>query len=165
MVRIAHKHFSFLDDSQAEVEIVLGDARISLEREPDQNFDVLILDAFSSDSIPIHLLTREAFDVYQRHLKPDGIIAVHVSNRHLRLAPVVLKLAEHLGMKCVKVDNPRDPQRGVLAAEWMLMTHNPTFFLHEVIQPVAIHFNDQPNSGFPLWTDQYNNLLQIMKTY
>jgi len=70
---IAHKQFSFLDDSQAEVEIVLGDARISLEREPDQNFDVLILDAFSSDAIPTHLLTREAFDIYERHLKPEAL--------------------------------------------------------------------------------------------
>ena len=165
MVRIAHEQFSFLDDSQAEVEIVLGDARISLEREPDQNFDVLILDAFSSDSIPTHLLTREAFDIYERHLKPQGIIAVHVTNRHLRLAPVVARLAEHLGMDCIKINNPADHTRFVFVAEWMLMTRNLAVLQHEVIQPVAIRFNDQPGNDFPLWTDQTNNLLQIMKIY
>ncbi|MDP7301451.1 MAG: fused MFS/spermidine synthase [Pirellulaceae bacterium] len=165
MVRIAYEQFSFLDESQAEVEIVLGDPRLSLEREPDQSFDVLILDAFSSDSIPTHLLTREAFDVYKRHLKPDGIIAVHVSNRFLRLEPVVLRLAKHVGMDCVKINNPVDPVRAVLASQWMLMTRTPEFLQHEVIQPVAIRFNDQSNNDFPLWTDQYNNLLQIMKIH
>lgn len=165
MVQIANEQYSFLSDSQAKVEVVLGDARLSLEREANQNFDVLILDAFSSDSIPTHLLTREAFDVYSRHLKPDGIIAVHVSNRHLRLEPVVIRLAEHVGMECVKVNNPVDPIRVVLAAEWMLMSRNPDFKNHEVIKPVAIKFHKQPGGDFPLWTDQYNNLFQIMKIY
>lgn len=165
MVKIAREQFSFLGDSQAKVEVVLGDARLSLEREPDQNFDVLILDAFSSDSIPTHLLTREAFDVYKRHLKPEGVIAVHVTNRHLRLEPVVLKLAEHVGMNCIKIDNPVDRLRVVFGAQWMLMTRNAEFLRHEVIQPVALRFNEQPASDFPLWTDQYNNLFQIMKIY
>jgi len=165
MVIIANEQFSFLRDSQAKVEIVMGDARLSLEREPNQNFDVLILDAFSSDAVPTHLLTREAFDVYNRHLKPDGIIAVHVSSRHLRLAPVVARLAEHLGMDCVQVNNPIDPQRAVLAAEWMLMTRDPDFRHHAVIEPVAILFDDQPGHDVPLWTDQYNNLFQIMKIF
>jgi len=165
MIRIAREQYSFLADSQAEVEVVLGDARLSLEREADQNFDVLILDAFSSDSIPTHLLTREAFDIYSRHLKPNGIIAVHVSNRHLRLESVVVKLAEHVGMDCIKVNNPVDHLRVVLAAEWMLMTRDSNFFQHEVIEPVAIHFPTEKESTFPLWTDQYNNLFQIMKIY
>ena len=79
--------------------MALGDARRNLEAEPSQQFDVLLLDAFSGDSVPIHLLTREAFEIYQRHMKPDGIIAVHVSNRYLKLTPVVEKVAASLGWK------------------------------------------------------------------
>jgi len=165
MVKIAREQYSFLSDSQAKVEVVLGDARLSLEREPNQDFDVLILDAFSSDSIPTHLLTREAFDVYNRHLKSDGVIAVHVSNRHLRLEPVVRKLAEHVGMDCIKINNPVDHVRVVLAAEWMLMTRDPEFPKHKVIHPVAIRDHESRDNEFPLWTDQYNNLFQIMKIY
>ncbi len=94
--KVAREHFSFLSNSPAAVEVVLGDARLSLEQEPPQNFDLLVLDAFNSDSIPIHLLTKEAFEVYQRHLKTNGLIAVHVSNASLDLAPVVVNLGHCL---------------------------------------------------------------------
>ena len=90
---------------------------------------------------------------------------MHVTNRHLRLAPVVARLAEHLGMDCIKINNPAGHTRAVFAAEWMLMTRNPKFLQHEVIQPVAIRFNDQPGNDSPLWTDQTNNLFQTIKIY
>src|SRR5439155_26295966 len=90
---VARPRFTFLRDSQAAVEIVIGDARLSLDREPDRHFDTLILDAFSGDSIPVHLLTAEAFDLYFRHLKSDGVLAVHVSNRYLDLSLIVAGVA------------------------------------------------------------------------
>src|SRR5205807_9355570 len=99
VVELARSEFTFLKDSRAKVEVALGDARLSLEREPAQNFDVLALDAFSSDAIPVHLLTVEAFKTYLRHLKPDGVLAVHISNRYLDLVPVVQQAARHLSLE------------------------------------------------------------------
>ncbi len=96
-------YFSYLSDSQALIEVVPGDARLSLEGElytsGSQDFDVLILDAFSSDSIPVHLIDREAFDIYLQHLAPNGILAVHITNRHLDLLPVVWTLADHFKLE------------------------------------------------------------------
>src|SRR5262249_23747021 len=88
VVRFAEEGFTFLSDSHAKVEIVMGDARLSLEREPDETFDVLVVDAFSGDAIPVHLMTTQAMELYKRHLKPGGVIAMHVSNRFLNLVPV-----------------------------------------------------------------------------
>ena len=97
VIRIAREHFSFLADCQGECDVVLGDARLSLEKESPQHFDLLVLDAFSGDAVPAHLLTREAFEIYRRHLQPDGMIAVHISNRYLDLRPVLAGLAEQFG--------------------------------------------------------------------
>jgi spermidine synthase len=94
VIDIARRKFSFLSDSGARIEIVLGNARLNMEREPAQDYDVLAIDAFSSDSIPVHLITREAMAVYLRHIKPGGVIAFHVTNRFLQLAPVVKELAD-----------------------------------------------------------------------
>src|SRR4030095_13144307 len=107
VVKLARQEFTFLSDSAAKVEIALGDARLTLERESPQQLDVLAVDAFSSDAIPVHLITREALGVYLRHLKPDGIVVFHVSNRFLDLAPVVAGLAKDLGAHAVKIlDRP-----------------------------------------------------------
>jgi predicted membrane-bound spermidine synthase len=92
--QIAEKPFSYLARSDAKIEVVMGDGRLSMENEPPQNFDVLIMDAFSSDAVPVHLLTKEAFEIYQRHLKPDGTILVNISNRYLDLRPVVENAAD-----------------------------------------------------------------------
>ncbi len=97
VVQIARDRFKYLSDCPAHVDIVLGDARLSLAREPSQQFDILVIDAFSGDAIPVHLLTREAFRIYWRHLKPDGVLAVHISNRYLNLAPVVMLAAKESG--------------------------------------------------------------------
>jgi SAM-dependent methyltransferase len=98
VIAIAQRDFSYLKDSDATIELSLGDARLSLEREAPQQFDVLAIDAFSSDAIPVHLITREAVQVYLRHMKPDGIIAYHVTNRYLNLEPVVESIAHELGL-------------------------------------------------------------------
>src|SRR5213078_3014628 len=93
VLQLASAEFSFLRDTPAKVETVLGDGRLSLEREPSQQFDVLVMDAFSGDSVPVHLITREAFEIYFRHLKPGGILAVNITNRYLNLEPVMERAA------------------------------------------------------------------------
>ncbi len=157
--RLAKKHFTYLADCRGTYDIVLGDARLSLESEPPQKFDVLIVDAFSGDAIPTHLLTAEAFEVYRRHLAPDGILAVHVSNTYLRLAPVVRALAEHCGMQCVEIANSGDNERMINGSDWMLVKQNDAF--------LAAHPQEKSDAAdedlvVPLWTDQYSNLFQIL---
>ena len=159
VVEIARREFTFLLDCPAKVDIVLGDARLSLEGEPIQQFDVLAVDAFSGDAIPVHLLTIEAFRLYFRHVKPDGILAVHVSNTHLDLEPVVQKAADTLGKKTVLVDTD-DGEEGVYGATWVLVGgtdvfNNPSFQLHD--DPIKV------KPRFRAWTDDYSNLFQILK--
>lgn len=165
VVDVAEQNFGFLSESPARIETQLGDARLSLEREQPQHFDVLILDAFSGDSVPAHLLTKEAFATYRRHLKPDGIIAVHISNRHLRLEPVVIRQAEHLRMQCIRLVTAGDFDRAVLVSKWMLITNNEPFLRQPQITQIGQMFGRNPGREFPLWTDQYNNLFQILKVF
>lgn len=153
--------FTFLRNSHARVDIALGDARLSLEREPDQNFDVLAVDAFSSDAIPVHLLTREAFELYFRHLKPGGVLAVHVSNRYLNLQPVVQDLAQALGKAAMLVSSDDEEEEHITAAEWILVTARRSFFKKSLLkgqcEPIAVKRHPR------LWTDDYSNLYQILK--
>ena len=159
-------YFYYLKDSKAKVTIVLGDARISLERElaegQTQQFDVLALDAFNSDSIPVHLLTREAFDLYLQHLAGDGILAVHITNKHLDLMPVVWQLAHHFNLSMVVISTEGDVENGVFASNWVLMTRDPTLLENPAIAKYA-----DPLAGYTsrvsLWTDDYSNLFQILR--
>src|SRR5262249_31332881 len=121
VVQIAQQDFTFLHDSKAHISFELGDARLTLEREPPQPLDLLAVDAFSSDSIPVHLLTLEAFELYFRHLKPDGILAMHISNRHLHLEPVVAAAAKKLGKDAVVIESPSDWPNQVFLARWVLL--------------------------------------------
>ena len=159
-------YFSFLQDSQADVTVVTGDARISLEQElasgGKQNFDVLVLDTFSSDSIPVHLVTKEAFALYLEHLAPNGVIAAHISNRHLNLQPVFWQLAQEFGLTMLQVDRSAGTDAGSFPSEWVLLTHNPTLFEIPAIKSHAIPFDDF-DSSIRLWTDDYSNLFQILK--
>lgn len=162
MVDVARDTFAFLSTCPARVDIEMGDARLTLEREPPCNFDVLILDAFSGDSIPTHLLTSEAFNLYRRHVKPQGIIAVHISNRHLKLEPVVLRQARELGLECVQIINRPIREHAVLPANWLLLTNNREFLARPNIAPRSRTFRMSTRVDFPLWTDRYNNLFQIL---
>ena len=141
-----------------------GDGRLSLERELKQEspaFDVLVLDAFSSDSIPTHLLTREAFDIYLPHLAPGGAVAVHVSNRNLDLAPVLYGLVEHFELDAIRIFTV-DRQHGGWSAEWIIMSRNQQ--LLETLRTVkGSQPPDAPTPPFPLWTDQRHNLLDVLK--
>lgn len=158
---IAYSQFTYITDTPAEVHVELGDARISMERQEPQNYDLIALDAFSGDAIPVHLLTLEAFEQYFRHLKPEGVIAVHVSNRHLDLSPVVHGIAEHLGAKLVMVDHGDGDGYGEAASEWMLMTKSTEFLETPSIRDAAEEV--VPTKKVRLWTDQYSNLFQIMQ--
>ena len=160
VITIANALFFFTRESAAHVEIVEGDARLSLERER-KPFDLLALDAFSGDAIPIHLLTREALALYLRLLKPGGAIAFHVSNVYLDLAPVVRQLAEQAGYQAVQVKNHEDSDNRVLASDWVIVTNDP-----EILDNAAIRLHAVPiprRDGLRPWTDGFNNLLEIVK--
>jgi len=161
VLEVANSWFTFLKQSPAKTEIILGDARLSLESEPPQQFDVLAVDAFSGDAIPVHLLTKEAFAVYFRHLKPDGILAVHTSNTYLNLAPVVKLLAEDADYPVRLIVSDEDAPRMISSADWVLVTRNQEF-LNEpdtfaggeaILVPAHLR----------LWTDGYNNLFEILR--
>jgi len=163
VVRVARELFGFLGDTTARVEVVLGDARLNLEREPPQGFDVLAVDAFSSDSIPVHLITREALALYQRHMKPGGVIAFHVSNRFLELPPVVGRLATEAGLSVVLVtDNGKDDDDDHTKTDWVLISRDPAALAAEAIAAVSPEPPEE-RPGWRTWTDDYSNLVQILK--
>jgi len=160
VVEIARSEFSFLKDSPARVEITLGDARLSLEREPKQNFDVLAIDAFSSDAIPVHLITSEALAIYKRHMKPGGVIAFHVTNRYLDLIPVVQALADAQGMSATLIrDDTKDGMTST--SDWVLLSDDPASLAKPALADYATPITPRPD--WRLWTDDFNNLLQVLK--
>jgi SAM-dependent methyltransferase len=159
--RLARHWFTFLHDSGAKIDVVLGDARLSLASEPPQNFNVMVVDAFSGDAIPVHLLTREALALYRRHLRPDGIIVFHVSNQYIDLEPVVAGIANNAGLNAVSVHTHADEQTGLYYADWILVTANQAF-LH---QPEIVNngFQTPLRSGVRLWTDNYSSVFPLLK--
>jgi spermidine synthase len=162
---LASSHFHYVADCPAKVDIIMGDARLSMEREPPQDFDVLILDAFSSDAIPVHLLTREAFGIYMRHVRPDGIFAVHISNRYLDLQPVVDNLADHYHLKTATIDyEETDDNWWNSSSTWALMTKNEGFLKKNEIAKATSKPKGRPNDAkVPLWTDDFASLFQILE--
>jgi hypothetical protein len=156
-------YFTYLRDSRARIDVVPGDARLSMERElanrNAQAFDVLVLDAFSGDAIPVHLLTIEAFEIYLRELSPDGVIAIHVTNRYLNLQPVIAQIANHFGLKSWRVHQPAGAL--VKPSDWIILARNNSVIgqadFTSRLEPL-----DSPRS-VRLWTDDYSNLFQILK--
>jgi SAM-dependent methyltransferase len=161
VIAVANNWFTYLKQSPAQSEIVLGDARLSLESEPPQEFDVLAVDAFSGDAIPVHLLTKEAFAVYFRHLKPDGILAVHTSNTYLNLAPVVKMLAEDADYPTRLIASDDDATMMVSTADWVLLTRNQEFLNKPETFAGSQTIEVPPR--LRLWTDDYNNLYEILR--
>ncbi len=161
VVGVAKGEFSFLGKSDATIEIALGDARLSLEREPPQGFDILAIDAFSSDSIPVHLITNEALAVYRRHMRPGGIIAFHVSNRFLDLVPVVKKLADAQHMYAVLVNDDADDSALGSHSDWVLVSDSKEALDAPGIDEASEAIDPRPE--LPLWTDDFNNIVQIIK--
>ena len=164
VVGVAKSEFSFLADSAARIEVAVGDARLALEREPPQGFDVLAVDAFSGDAIPVHLITREALGVYLRHMKPGGIVAFHVSNRFLHLIPVVARLAKEEKARAVLVtDDPDDDDETRRSrTDWVLVARSlEALGRPEVVKAGGTEAEDE--EGWRTWTDDYSNLVQILK--
>lgn len=149
VIDFSRRHFTYLARSSARIEIAEGDARLMLAKEPPQDFDVLVVDAFSGDSIPAHLLTREAFRLYLRHLAPGGVIAFHISNQFADLAPVVRALAADAGISCTRLSSPAEPALGALASVWMVA---------DTARPVS----GRPDKRY-LWTDERNSILQVLR--
>jgi hypothetical protein len=160
VIDYAKEHFYYLNESPAKVKVELGDGRLLLEREPPQQFDVLAIDAFSGDAVPVHLITREAMALYLKHIKPDGAVAFHVTSRYLNLAPVVKQLADDAGYEAVLIADKSDDIH-YSPSNWVIVTHNQEFLnAPEVMQSrVAI----KPIYGMKIWTDDFSNLFQILK--
>jgi SAM-dependent methyltransferase len=161
MLPIAEHLFTYLRESGAEISFAEGDARISLTHEAPENFDVLVIDAFSGDAIPIHLLTTEAMAVYRRHLAPGGILAFHVSNQYLDLPPEIAALAAVAGMEARLVDTPAQESRGEYRATWVLVTNNDASLAQPQVAACARTIPAKP--GLRAWTDDYSSLLPILQ--
>jgi spermidine synthase len=143
------------------VEILMGDARLTLERQPPQAFDVLAVDAFSGDAIPVHLLTREAFELYFRHLRPGGVLAVHISNNYLDLQPVVESAATELTKTAVMVVNERDGRNAIAKSQWILLSDRTDFYRDSELVRAAVPLS--PRRSPRPWTDDYSNLIGLLK--
>jgi SAM-dependent methyltransferase len=181
-VRIASTRFSYLSDCPATVDIITGDARLSLERESGQDFDLLALDAFSGDSVPVHLLTQEAFETYLRHLTPKGIIAIHLSNKYIDLFPVILGVINHFQMNMVwipfweevQLKNIEGHSSGVISqnnplgfgSDWALLTRDPDLLFTPEIDKVSRHPNGGKKEITPaFWTDEHSSILPLLRWF
>jgi hypothetical protein len=154
---IAGTLFYYLKDSKAQTEVVLGDARVQLERENSQDFDAIVVDAFSSDNIPMHLLTAECGDIYRRRLAPGGVLLLHISNRTLDLEPVARGLAQHLGWRAIQFVSGEDEHTGESSATWVLMTANTGFLEH--LEDQATAWTRPPLT----WTDDFASLWHVLR--
>jgi hypothetical protein len=160
--RLARALFTYLRDSPAAVHIIPGDARLSIAREKTSPpYDVLVLDAFSGDAIPIHLLTAQAIALYRGHLRRGGVLAIHISSQYLDLAPQLALQAENAGFYAALVHSDADEDRGIFAADWVLMTADPKFLSRPEIANVARPLQHLP--GLRLWADDYSSLLPLLK--
>jgi len=164
---VAERPFTYLALSKAKIDVIMGDGRLSMENEPPQNFDFIIMDAFSSDAVPVHLLTKEAFQIYQSHLKPDGAILVNISNRYLDLRPVVENAARVFGFDSHHINNEpstyEDEDGGwwLYGSTWMVLSKNKEFMSRSALSEVA-----SPPLGtntVPLWTDDYASMFRILQ--
>lgn len=164
VLRMSGEYFTYLRDARGSVDVVLGDARLSLEREAAAGaapLDLLVLDAFSSDAIPLHLLTSEAFEVYFKRLRPGGVLAVHLTNLFLDLEPLVRGLALQAGKRSVVIDNPKDEAAGSEASTWMLVTADWKFLDEPLVKAGAAALPAEP--GVLVFTDQYSNLFRLLR--
>jgi hypothetical protein len=160
---VARWQFFFLRESRARYDIVLGDARLQLEREAPQGFDVLVLDAFSSDAIPVHLLTREAFQLYWQHVKPEGVIAAHISNRFVDLRPVLAATAAGPDVEAVLIRSGQDQDKGMSNADWVLLGRRQRSCIEKLVsQGVRLEEVSQARP-WHVWTDRYSNLVAVLK--
>ncbi len=166
VVRLANEFFTVLKDTKAKVEVVAGDGRISLERELREQgpmqFDLLVVDAFSGDAIPVHLITREALELYFKHLRADGILVLHISNRHLDLRPVVYGLAKVMDMPALMVKKKKRPKDYIKGSKWVLLTKNKQFLRHPQVLKYVTAWSADIREDI-IWSDDYSSLLKVLK--
>ena len=162
VVEMAQDYFTFLKDSAATWDVILGDARLMMEREEDQYFDILVLDAFSGDAIPMHLLTLEAFAIYTRHLKPDGVLVANISNRHVNLSGVFTQLANFYDLRTSEFLTEGTDAPGTSGSHSLTATRNQEFLNDPVVHGKRTDLDPQ-YAQLPMWTDEYSNLLWILK--
>lgn len=160
IISVANTEFSFLADSHAKVDLILGDARLMLEKERPQFFDLLVVDAFSGDSVPAHLLTIEAMNVYLRHMNEGGIIAYHVTNRFLNLPPLISELSKYLGLHSVLISDKNDNPL-LRDTDWVLVSKDINSLDKESIRSRATDIKNI--KGLQPWSDNFNNLFAILK--
>jgi hypothetical protein len=159
---IARRDFTYLSDTEAKVEVATGDGRLTLASEPSQQFDILVMDAFSGDSVPVHLITREAFELYWRHLKPNGILAVNVTNRYLDLRPVMERAAAAFGKVAMLYQfEPDDGDANCFPCAWTLMMDRATLNAHPELEDHAHEL--KPARPFRIWTDDFSNMYSVLK--
>jgi MFS family permease len=163
---LAEKYFTFLADCRrrgVDLEIVMGDGRLSLQKELSKSFDVLVVDAFSGDAIPVHMLTKEAFELYLDRLRDDGVLAIHVSNRHLDLKSVVVRIATYLHVPAATIDyRPSPAEKMLLDSVWVLLSRNQRFLENPSIKPHLVNRQPGPEK-ISLWTDDFSSLLQALR--
>ena len=157
--KFAREQFWFLNGTPAKTDVVIGDGRLNLERDAPQQFDLLSLDAFSSDAIPMHLMTREALRMYRKHVKPDGVIVFNVTNRFIRLAPLLHEVAKAEGMTAILISD--DPTEDIYSGtEYVLVTANKAFIEDKRFADAV---KIEPIPGLKPWTDDFNNLFDVLK--
>ena len=162
VVDIANREFTYLRDTPAKVEIAMGDGRLNLEAEPSQQFDILVMDAFSGDSVPVHLITREAFQTYFRHLKPDGILAVNITNNYLDLEPVMERAAAAVNKVAYSYFYEGAPEDEVcFNSSWALIMDRRTWDAQIALHDNAKLLRQAPK--FRTWTDDFSNLFGILR--
>lgn len=163
VTRAAYDWFTYLADCRGEVEVVDGDARLVLEREQGEPYDMIVLDAFSGDSVPVHLLTKEAFAIYRRRLRPDGMIAVNVLNHHLQLSSEVDGQADALGLGHTRIVKPRESDRLRFSTDWILISADAERLRQlPSLVPQDLLELESRNRNIPLWTDHYSNLIDLL---
>ena len=160
MEQIASELFTYERESKATVTVVSGDARRSLEGETGADLDVLVVDAFSGDAIPVHLLTVEALRLYRKRMKPDGILAFHISNQYVDLAPVLSALSRELGLQGRVIDSGADASKGIFAARWVLLAPASASVF---AAPDGWLEKPLPTTELRAWTDDYSSLLPLMR--
>ncbi len=166
VIRLAHdtRYFTYLRDAKARVEIVEGDGRLSLERELAEgkpgSYDILIMDAFSSDSIPVHLISKEAIELYLKHLKPDGLLVFNISNQFIDLESVLAKARETLGLNGAMI---RGKPEGPLdfPSRWVILSRDDAFLGSVKVNVGSEGLQSDPS--IDLWTDDYSNLFQVLR--
>lgn len=165
VVEIANKHFTFLSNSAATIRTHLGDGRLVLERMEGKTFDLLVLDAFSSDAIPAHLLTREAITLYRQRLADDGVLAIHISNNHLDLAPLLHRLSEDAGLESRVIESEGTRGLGTNRATWTIIAEADNRLWGHKLMRSARPASKTELTHAPLWTDQRHNLVSVLRLW